>query len=110
MGSSLLAAKHVDDIDVAALGSSIDTCVKQVDNTFGTCKLNKRARATCAVRYSKDERGSVQTDQDDDLKQLRPIALSELTGAPAEAKAAKTVTDMFASLRGAPACALLTQA
>ena len=44
------------------------------------------------------------------MNQVRPITHSELTGASAEAKATKTVADMFVSLRGALACALLTQA
>ena len=110
LGSNLLAAQRVDDVNMTGLESSIDACVEQVEKTFGTCKLNKRTYANCVVRYSKDEHGSVQMDQDDYLKQLRPIARSELTGAPAEAKAAKTVTDTVVSLRGALVYALLAQA
>ena len=48
-------------------------------------------------------------DQDEYIKQLRPITHPELTGAPAEAKATKVITDMFVSLRGALAYALITQ-
>eukprot|EP00959_Pyramimonas_sp_CCMP1952_P459398 9478191-Pyramimonas_sp.AAC.1 len=48
-------------------------------------------------------------NQDEYIKQLRPITHPELTGATADAKATKLITDMFVSLRGALAYALLTQ-
>eukprot|EP00959_Pyramimonas_sp_CCMP1952_P136844 2863535-Pyramimonas_sp.AAC.1 len=48
-------------------------------------------------------------DQDEHIKQLRPITHPELTGAAADAKATKPITDMSVSLRGALPHALLTQ-
>eukprot|EP00959_Pyramimonas_sp_CCMP1952_P315129 6595923-Pyramimonas_sp.AAC.1 len=48
-------------------------------------------------------------DQDEYIKQLRPITRPELTGAAADAKATKLITDVFVSLRGALAYASLTQ-
>ena len=95
---------------MTGLERGIDACVKQVEESFGTRKLSKHAFTSCEVMYCKDERGNAQMDQDDYLKQLRPITHSELTEASAEAKATKTVADMRVSLRGALAHALLAQA
>ena len=76
---------------------------------FGACQLNKHTYTNCAVRYVKTEDGSVTLDQDEYIKQLRPIIHPELTGADAESKATKIVSEMFVSLRGALAYALITQ-
>ena len=107
--ASLLTAKHVDDINMTGEASAIDRYVKCVETTFGECKLNKHSYTNCAVRYAKHDDGSVSLDQDEYIKQLRPIQHPELTGAPAESKATKIVADMFVSLRGALAYALITQ-
>eukprot|EP00959_Pyramimonas_sp_CCMP1952_P245738 5135858-Pyramimonas_sp.AAC.1 len=47
--------------------------------------------------------------QDEHIKQLRPIQHPELTGAGAHAQEPKMVADMFVSLRGALAHALIIQ-
>ena len=77
----------------------------RVEKVFGKCKLHKHTYTNCAVRYSKDEHGNVLMDQDEYIKQLRPIQHPDLSGANAEAKATKPVADMFVSLRGALAYA-----
>ena len=106
---NLLTAKHVDDINMTGTERNIDTYIKCVEDTFGKCKLNKHTYTNCAVRYTKDSDGNVALDQDEYIKQLRPIQHPELTGADAETKATKLVCDMFVSLRGALAYALITQ-
>ena len=70
---------------------------------------NKHTHTNCAVRYTKDSDGNVALYQDENIKQLRPIQHPELTGAEAETKATKLFCDMFVSLRGALAYALITQ-
>eukprot|EP00959_Pyramimonas_sp_CCMP1952_P004464 93529-Pyramimonas_sp.AAC.1 len=76
---------------------------------FVKCKLNKHTSTNCAVSYTKDEDGAVFSDQGEYIKQLRPIQYPELTGAGADAEATKMVADLFVSLRGALAHALITQ-
>eukprot|EP00959_Pyramimonas_sp_CCMP1952_P179414 3750949-Pyramimonas_sp.AAC.1 len=80
-----------------------------VGDTFGKCKLNMHTHANCAVRYSKDEGGNVTLDRHEYIKQLRPVQHPELTEADADARTTKMVADMFVSLKGALACALITQ-
>eukprot|EP00959_Pyramimonas_sp_CCMP1952_P158947 3324192-Pyramimonas_sp.AAC.1 len=99
--SGLLAARRGDDINVAGTEDTIDKCVECVEDTFGECKLNKDTCANCAVRCTKDGGGNAAVDQDEYIKQLRPIQHPELTGADADAEASKMVADMFVSLRGA---------
>eukprot|EP00959_Pyramimonas_sp_CCMP1952_P091721 1920069-Pyramimonas_sp.AAC.1 len=94
---------------MAGTEDTMDKYVKCVEDAFVKCKLNKRTCTNCAVRYTKDEDGNVTLDQDEYIKQLRPIQLPELTGAKADAPATKMVADMFVSLRGALAYALITQ-
>ena len=108
-GPDLLTAKHVDDINITGLERNVDNYVKRVESVFGTCKVHKHTYTNCAVRYTKNEQGDVIMDQDEYIKQLRPITHPELTGAAADAKATKIITDMFVSLRGALAYALITQ-
>eukprot|EP00959_Pyramimonas_sp_CCMP1952_P314078 6574904-Pyramimonas_sp.AAC.1 len=63
----------------------------------------------CDVRYTKDEDGNATLDQDGYIKQLRPRQHPALAGANADAQSFKMVADMFVSLGGALAYALITQ-
>eukprot|EP00959_Pyramimonas_sp_CCMP1952_P462232 9482911-Pyramimonas_sp.AAC.1 len=88
---------------MAGTGDTIDKCVKCVEDTFGTRKLNKHTCTNCAVIYTQDKDDSVTLDQDEYIKQPRPIQHPEHTGAGADAQAPKMVADVFPSLRGASA-------
>eukprot|EP00959_Pyramimonas_sp_CCMP1952_P019081 403253-Pyramimonas_sp.AAC.1 len=68
-----------------------------------------RTRTNSAVRCTRDEGGNVTLDQDEYIKQLRPIQHPELTRADADTQASKMVADVFVSLRDALARALITQ-
>eukprot|EP00959_Pyramimonas_sp_CCMP1952_P190033 3975623-Pyramimonas_sp.AAC.3 len=80
---------------------TIDSNVKCVEDTIGTCKLNKHVYTTCDEMCTMDGDGNVTADQDEYIKRLRPIQHPELTGADAVAEASKMAADMFVSLRGA---------
>eukprot|EP00959_Pyramimonas_sp_CCMP1952_P067181 1402269-Pyramimonas_sp.AAC.1 len=107
--SNLLTAKHLGDINMAGTEDTIDKHDKCVEDTFGKCKLSKLTYTNCVVRHTKGEDGNVTLDQDECIKQLRPIQHPELPCADAGAKASRMVADMFVSLRGALAYALITQ-
>eukprot|EP00959_Pyramimonas_sp_CCMP1952_P016586 351721-Pyramimonas_sp.AAC.1 len=109
MAKDLLAAKQVDDINMAGTANNIDDYVKKVERVFGTCKLNKNTYINCALRCSMDSDGGVTMDQDEYIKQLRPISQPDLVGANPEHKASNIVTDVFVSLLGALAYAIPTQ-
>jgi len=106
----LLTAKHVDDISMTGTEGKIDSYTKAVEDVFGKCKLNKKQYTNCGVRYTQLENGDIVMDQDEYIATMRPIQTPELTGAPAEQDATKTVSDLFVSLRGALAYTTLTQA
>eukprot|EP00959_Pyramimonas_sp_CCMP1952_P142772 2989096-Pyramimonas_sp.AAC.1 len=91
--SNLLTAKHVVDIKMASSEDTIAKYAKCVVETFGKCKLNKHTCTNRAVRRTKDEVGNVTLDQDEYIKQLRPIQHPKLTGADADAQASKMVAD-----------------
>ena len=80
-----------------------------MENACGARELNKRACANCAARRTETDGGGVAVDQDEHLKQLRPMQRPELTGAEAGEMATKTVSDVFVCLRGALVSALLAQ-
>eukprot|EP00959_Pyramimonas_sp_CCMP1952_P129136 2700370-Pyramimonas_sp.AAC.1 len=73
---------------------NVDDYVQRIEKVFGKCKLNTHYYTNCAVRYTKNEPGDVIMDQDEYMKQLRPITHPEHTGAAADAKATKLITDM----------------
>eukprot|EP00959_Pyramimonas_sp_CCMP1952_P384584 8060214-Pyramimonas_sp.AAC.1 len=75
------------------LGKNVDDYVQRVENVFGKCKLNKHSYTNCAVRCTKNEQGDVIMDQDEHIKQQRPITHPELTGAAADAKATTLIAD-----------------
>eukprot|EP00959_Pyramimonas_sp_CCMP1952_P196165 4101244-Pyramimonas_sp.AAC.2 len=84
MSPNLLAAKHVDDINMTGADAGVDSYVKCVESTFGSFKLNKHTYTNCAVRYAKSSDGDVSMDQDDYIKQLRSIHHVDLTGSVGE--------------------------
>eukprot|EP00959_Pyramimonas_sp_CCMP1952_P048321 1008671-Pyramimonas_sp.AAC.1 len=104
-----VTAKHVDDINMDIIEDTVDKRVKRDEGTCGKCNFNKRTYTNCAVRNAKDSDGSATLDQDGYIKQLRLIQHRDLKSADAEAKASKMVADMFVSLSGALAYALITQ-
>ena len=106
----LLSAKHVDDVNLTGIEEAIDHYAGAVEKVFGKCKLNKHQFTNCGVQYTMLDNHDISMDQDAYIKTLRPIVSSELTGAPAEKEATKTIADLFVSLRGALAYASLTQA
>ena len=83
---------------------------KKVDAVFGSTKIHKHEYTNCGVRSIMDKDHDVNLNQDEYIKSLRPITSSEPTGASADKEATKLLSDMFVSLRGAIAYALLTQA
>ena len=107
---NLRTAKHVDDINMTGQDDQINDYVRQVEKVFGQCKVNRHTFTNCGVRHTKNASGDVILDQDEYIKQLRPIVSTELTGAPATAPATHNVTNQFVSLRGALAYTILTQA
>eukprot|EP00959_Pyramimonas_sp_CCMP1952_P219421 4587633-Pyramimonas_sp.AAC.1 len=94
---------------MTGLKKNVDDDVQRVEKVFGKYKLDKHYYTNCAIRYTKNEQGDVIMDQDEYIKQLRPITHPELTGAATDAKATKLIADMFVSLRGAFAYAIITQ-
>ena len=48
----LLAARRVDDVNVAVAESDVDRCVHGVERVFGPCELSMHSCTDCAVRYS----------------------------------------------------------
>eukprot|EP00959_Pyramimonas_sp_CCMP1952_P455894 9472291-Pyramimonas_sp.AAC.1 len=85
---------------------TIDKRGKCVEDAFGKCILNQDTCTNCAVGYTKGDDGNVTLDQDEDIKQPRPMQHPELTGADSDAQVSKMVADMLVSLRGALAYAL----
>eukprot|EP00959_Pyramimonas_sp_CCMP1952_P273796 5722976-Pyramimonas_sp.AAC.1 len=73
------------------------------------CTFTKRTCANCAVIYTKGDDGNATLGQDEHIKQVRLIQHPGLTGADADAQASKMAADVFGSLRGALAHALITQ-
>ena len=41
VGSDLLTAKHVDDVNMTRLGKNIDDYVSRVQTVFGACELQE---------------------------------------------------------------------
>jgi len=105
----MISCKHVDDVSMSGIEKQIDLYQSKVESVFGTCKMNKHEFTCCAVKFKKLGNGDVTLDQDDYIKQLRPIVSEELTGKDPNQKATQTVSDLFVSLRGALAYCLLTQ-
>ena len=95
---------------MAGTEKAIDDYVIAVERIFGKCKMNKNQLTNCGVQYTLTPEHHVELDQDAYIKTLRPIVHPEPTGASADAKCTKTVTDLFVSLRGALAYTTLTQA
>ena len=106
----LRTAKHVDDVNMTGTDKCIDSYVTAVEQVFGKCKVHKHQFTNCDVRHTKNSNGDVILDQDEYIKTLRPIVSSELTGAPPQDKATRSVANSFVSLRGAIAYTVLTQA
>eukprot|EP00959_Pyramimonas_sp_CCMP1952_P114843 2400905-Pyramimonas_sp.AAC.1 len=83
---------------MAGTEGAIGKCFECAEDTPGKAQTQQHTYTNCDVVCTKDGGDN-----------LRPAQHPELTGADADAKTSKMIADMFVSLRGALARALITQ-
>ena len=105
----LMLSKHVDDLKIAGQKHHVDQLISHIEKVFGKMKGEYESFTNCGVRQTRSEDGSVTLDQDEYISALIPIQHTDLVKAKADQPAEGSLPDLFVSLLGAAAYALLTQ-
>ena len=104
-----MASKHVDDIKLAGEPKEVATIVQHIERTFGELKKHYDTFTNCGIRHTRHSDGSITMDQDEYIQALCPITHTELTRTNLHNQASEQLQQLFASLLGAAAYALLAQ-
>ena len=109
-----IVGKHVDDVKIAGLKSKVLEIVDAIEKVFGKVSNsikdgNCEDFTNCGVRHTVMPNGDVVADQDEYIKDLRPIAHGDLTGRRSHEECTYELQSLFWSLLGGVAYTLLTQ-
>ena len=105
-----MIAKHVDDIKVAALPKVIhEDIVPALEEVFGKLSYKERSFVNTGIRHRQLADGSVVMDQDAYIAALKPIVRPEMAGAAGSSEVTDDLAELYRSLLGAVAYALITQ-
>ena len=105
----LMLSKHVDDLKIAGQKHHVEQLIAHIERVFGKMKGDYDDFTNCGVHQSRSADGSVTLDQDEYIDALIPIRHVDLVKAKADQPAGGPLPDLFVSLLGAAAYALLTQ-
>ena len=105
----LILSKHVDDLKIAGQKQYVERLIQHIEKVFGKMKGDYDDFTNCGVHQSRSADGTVTMDQDEYISALIPIRHQDLVKSKAHEPAPGQLPDLFVSLLGAAAYALLTQ-
>ena len=102
--------KHVDDLKITGERAVVEWIVKKIQEVFGPLVVQWHSFTNCGIRHIQDSTSKeVTLDQEEYIAALKPIIHSDVRDKTSEALACQPVQDLFMSLLGAVAYALLTR-
>ena len=106
---AMMLSKHVDDLNIAGQKHHVERLIAHIEKIFGNMKGDYDDFTNCGVHQRRSADGTVTLDQDENVDALIPIRHVDLVKANADELARGQFPDLFVSLLGAVACALLAQ-
>ena len=106
----LMLVKHVDDLKVAGEPQEVEALIKHLEAGFGKLTFAEAEFTNCGLHHCRSADGTVCMDQNEYILAMRPIRHPELTGRPSTDPCSAEVHNLYQSLLGAVAYALLSQA
>ena len=105
-----LMAKHVDDLKLTGKKKVIEWVLLQIQEVFGELKIEWFTFTNCGLRHIQDPISfSITLDQEEYIKNMKPIIHPDLKGLPSDTECSAEIIQLFMSLLGAVAYALMTR-
>ena len=105
-----IMAKHVDDLKLTGKTDVIVWVLTQIEKVFGELKIIWHEFTNCGLRHIQDKTTlEISLDQEEYIKNLKPIQHAELSGPSSERECSAPLHQLFMSLLGAVAYALMTR-
>ena len=105
-----LMAKHVDDLKLAGERGIILKVLKLIQDTFGELKIEWHNFTNCGLRHIQDPQTfSITLDQEMYVQNIKPIIHDDLKGKSSDKDCSPELAQLFMSLLGAVAYALMTR-
>ena len=105
-----LMAKHVDDLKLTGHKKVIEWVLLQIQEVFGELKIEWFTFTNCGLRHIQGPISySITLDQEEYIKNIKPIVHQDLKGLSSDADCSAEVIQLFMSLLGAVAHALMTR-
>ena len=105
----MMLSKHVDDLKIAGQRKHVTKLIQHIEAVFGKMKGDYDDFTNCGVHQHRDPDGTVTLDQDEYIDALITIKHVDLVKSKSEEPALGQLPDLFVSLLGAAAYALITQ-
>ena len=103
-------AKHVDDLKITGRKDVVDWVLSKIQAVFGELKILWHNFTNCGLRHIQDRSTfTITLDQEEYINNLKAIAHPDLKGQPKEQACSPELTQLFMSLLGAVAYALMTR-
>ena len=105
-----IMAKHVDDLKISGPVRVVEWIVSEIQKVFGDLIVQWHTFTNCGVRHIQDRISKAITlDQEEYIAAMKPIVHDDLKGVSSESLASQPLQELFMSLLGAAAYALLTR-
>ena len=105
-----LMAKHVDDLKLAGEREVILKILKSIQDVFGELKIEWHTFTNCGLRHIQDPKTfCITLDQEVYVQNIKPIVHEDLRGKASDKDCSPELTQLFMSLLGAVAYALMTR-
>ena len=105
-----LMAKHVDDLKLTGERSVILKVLKMIQDVFGELKIEWFNFTNCGLRHIQDPTTfCITLDQEEYVKNIKPIVHQDLKGKSSDNDCTPELVQLFMSLLGAVAYALMTR-
>ena len=105
-----IMAKHVDDLKLTGEQRIIIWVLQQIEKVFGELKIIWHEFTNCGIRHIQSrETLEISLDQEEYVKKLKPIQHAELSGPSSDRECSAPLIQLFMSLLGAVAYALMTR-
>ena len=105
-----LMAKHVDDLKITGERETILKVLKFIQDVFGELKIEWFTFTNCGLRHIQDPKTfGITLDQEEYIKNIKPIIHEDLKGRSSDSECSQELIQLFMSLLGAVAYALMTR-
>ena len=88
-------AKHVDDVKIGGSRATVQAVIAPLERAFGKLTYHEQDFTNVGVHHKVHPDGSVELDQDEYIRALKPIVHPDLVGLSSEAEVSEDLKALY---------------